>query len=252
MKTAEIRFYDRPQMKNPVLIQGLPGVGNVGRAVAGYLISEWKAKLIAEIISPELVPLVSINEHSEIQSVGMKLYYARKSRRDFLILTGDSQAVSNTGHYNLSWELVRLMKDLGVEFIITIGGFVHEKASSPVIGAVTNKAVKDSFKGTGVVFNGNNIVATIVGEAGLVLSLAKHHGMDGICLMGKVSPHPGIITDPVAAREILKVLQKYLSIRINMKKMEKSVEEMERIIGKVIEMSKQIPESRRRSGSYIG
>ena len=251
METAEIRFYEKPKLSKPVLIQGLPGVGNVGRAVAGYLISQWKAKLIAEIISPELVPLVSINNSSEIQSVGMKLYYARKSKRDFLILTGDSQAVSNTGHYKLSWEIVKLTKQMGVEFIITIGGFVHEKTKSPVIGAVTDKAIKEAFKGTGIVFSGNNVVATIVGEAGLVLSLAKHHGMDGICLMSKVIPHPGIVTDPKAAREVLKVLQKYLSIRINMKEMEKSVDEMEKVIGKVMEITSQMPKIKNKEG-YIG
>ena len=49
META-IKFLEKTKFKNPVLIEGLPGIGNVGRVAAGYLVSELKMKKFAQYV----------------------------------------------------------------------------------------------------------------------------------------------------------------------------------------------------------
>ena len=48
----------KPKLKNPIFIEGLPGVGNVGRIAAGYLVEELKAKKFAELWSSHFLPIV--------------------------------------------------------------------------------------------------------------------------------------------------------------------------------------------------
>ena len=45
---TEIRVLEKPKLNAPVFIEGLPGIGYVGRNAAGYLIEELKAKKFAE------------------------------------------------------------------------------------------------------------------------------------------------------------------------------------------------------------
>ena len=46
-----IKILEKPKMKNPILVEGLPGIGNVGRVAVGYLVAELKMVKIAELYS---------------------------------------------------------------------------------------------------------------------------------------------------------------------------------------------------------
>ena len=41
----------KPNLKNPVLIEGLPGIGNVGKIVVDFMVDELKAQKVYEIYS---------------------------------------------------------------------------------------------------------------------------------------------------------------------------------------------------------
>ena len=41
----------KPQLKNPILVEGLPGIGNVGKVAVDFMVDELKAKKIAEFSS---------------------------------------------------------------------------------------------------------------------------------------------------------------------------------------------------------
>jgi len=48
-----------PKLTNPILIEGLPGIGNVGKLAVEHLIDTIKAKKFAEIYSKDFPPQVS-------------------------------------------------------------------------------------------------------------------------------------------------------------------------------------------------
>ncbi|MEM2322586.1 MAG: PAC2 family protein, partial [Candidatus Bathyarchaeia archaeon] len=48
---CEIKMYDRPKLTDPVLIEGLPGIGLVANIAVAYLIKKLNAKLFCEIKS---------------------------------------------------------------------------------------------------------------------------------------------------------------------------------------------------------
>jgi len=47
-----IHIVNKMKFKNPILVEGLPGIGLVGKIAAKHLAKELKAKRIAEIYSP--------------------------------------------------------------------------------------------------------------------------------------------------------------------------------------------------------
>lgn len=50
---ATVVYKEKPELKNPILIEGLPGVGNVGKLAAEHLIDEIGAKKFADIYSTD-------------------------------------------------------------------------------------------------------------------------------------------------------------------------------------------------------
>ena len=55
-----------PKLNNPVMIVGLPGIGNVGKIAVEYLIDKLKMTKMIDIITQYLPPQVFINEEGLI------------------------------------------------------------------------------------------------------------------------------------------------------------------------------------------
>ena len=69
VKKADIK------LNNAILLEGLPGVGNVGKLAATHLIEELKAKKCVEIYSSHFPPQVLIDEEGIVKLVNNELYY---------------------------------------------------------------------------------------------------------------------------------------------------------------------------------
>lgn len=257
MKT-EIKLIEKPKLKKPILIEGLPGVGNVGRLVAGYLIQELKAKKFAEMTSPYVLPMAVLDSDSVAHMLKNEFYYIKHKTNDMIIFTGDSQSISGEGHYEIVDEVLRFAKQFGVQDVITIGGFAteEEKKNPKVIGAVSDKSLLKKYKQYNIEFSKEHPVGTIVGASGLMCAMAPLYRMSGLCLMGETSGFP-IVTDPKAADSVLQVLKSILKINVDLKKIEKAIKEMdeqlkrtEKVHSKMLEETTK-PESKEQM-RYIG
>ena len=80
MEDVLIRVVDKVELKDPVLVEGLPGVGNVGKLAADYLKEKIEAKPLATIFSKFFPPQVYVSEEGLIRMVSNELSY-RKARR---------------------------------------------------------------------------------------------------------------------------------------------------------------------------
>ena len=72
---ATIRYGEKPDLSHPILIEGLPGVGNVGKLAAEHLIDEIGATKFAEIFSTDFPPQVFVDHNGLINLVRNELYY---------------------------------------------------------------------------------------------------------------------------------------------------------------------------------
>jgi uncharacterized protein (TIGR00162 family) len=242
MRMTAIRVLEKPKLKNAILIEGLPGVGNIGRVAVGYLLEELKAKKFATLYSEWFFPFVMLQDKFRIHLLKNEFYYykAKKAgQRDIVFLVGDCQSLSPQGHYEVGEKILDFAEQIGIKEIITVGGLatgeVEKKCS--VIGAVTDKKILERYKKLPVDFNAGEKVGYIVGAAGLMLGLWKERNKEGLCLLGQTTGFP-IVTDPKAAECVLDVLVRVLDIKIDMKKLEKKVKEMEDFIKKVETLQK--------------
>lgn len=75
-----IKVSGKVKLKNPLFIEGLPGVGNIGRVAVGYLISELKAKKFATLYSKWFFPFVMLNDKYKIHLLRNEFYYCKSKK----------------------------------------------------------------------------------------------------------------------------------------------------------------------------
>jgi len=226
-------------LHNPIMIEGLPGVGHVGKLVAEHMIEELKAEKILEIYSPHFPPQVLVQGDGTVKQVRNEIYACRGSdgRPDLLILVGDYQSATNEGHYELTGIFLDIAEEFSVQRIYTLGGYgTGQFVDSPqVLGATNSLELVEEMKGYGVVFHENEPGGGIIGVSGLLVGLGRLREIDAVCLMGTTS---GYLVDPKSAHAVLKVLSTALKIDVDMQALEDRAKEMERIVGKLQEMER--------------
>lgn len=226
-----------PKLNNPVFIEGLPGVGNVGRIAVGYLLEELKSVKFAELMSSHFMPFVLIHQSSAVHVLKNEFYYwkAKKpGQRDIIFLIGDSQSVDPVGHYEIVEVVLDFIEKLGVKEIITTAGLSVQnlEKNQKIIGAVSDPKVIEKYKKYDIDFDAGSKVGTIIGASGLFLGLGRYRGMEGLCLLGQTAGIPEI-PDPKTAETILKVLVDIFNLKINMSGLQDKIKEMDKFMKKV-------------------
>lgn len=230
---------EKVALRDPILVEGLPGVGNVGKLAADYLRDQLKAKPLATVFSRFFPPQVYVNEEGIIRLVSNEVSYFKnaKGSRDIVILGGDYQGISPEGQYEITHRVLEFVQKLGVRDVFTLAGFAqgHVVEKPRVLGAATSPARVDAMKKLGVVFSRNDPGGGLIGASGLFLGLGRLFQMEGVCLMGETS---GYFVDPRGAQAVLKVLAKAIDVEIDFGDLEAKAKEIDRIAQRIHDTEK--------------
>lgn len=238
---TRIVLMEKPKLSKPIFIEGLPGIGYVGRNVAGFLVEELKAKKFAEIYSHHFPPVVLLDPKKTGRIIPIKneLYYwkaQKRGQRDLIILIGDAQSMDPVGHYEVAEAIIETVKNFGAREMITLGGFatgVLTETKPKVFGAAMDLDYAKPFDKLGVKFKGTNI-GQIIGASGLLIAIGQQKGVKGVVLMGETSGM--LLSDPRATEAVLEVLSNHLKIKFDLSKIEERVKELEKVIHKIEEL----------------
>jgi len=213
MKETYIKEFVEIHPNNPILIEGLPGLGLVGKIALRYLIKQLKAKKIAYLYSPHFPYFVLVNKKGNVRLLrGAFYYYQNPKGNDLILFTGDSQSQTIEGQYEIADRMLDFSEKHGVKTIATIGGYRMESKEKPkVFIAATSQEVLQKAIQSGASLSTSG--SPIVGTAGLILGLAKFKKIEAICLLGETR---GYLPDPLAAKSVLEVLKSTFNFDLNL------------------------------------
>ena len=205
MKETFIKELAEVKLRNPFLIEGLPGLGLVGKIATRYLIKHLRAERFAHLYSPHFPYFVLVNKKGSVRLLRGTFHFWKNQNgeNDLMFFTGDSQAQTIEGQYEISDCILGFAKKHSVKMIVTVGGYRMEVKDKPkVIAAATNpELLNRALQAKAVV---SSMGSPIVGTAGLILGLARFQKIDALCLLGETR---GYLPDPKAANSVLEVLQ---------------------------------------------
>lgn len=227
MKETYIKEFIQIQPNNPVLIEGLPGLGLVGKIALRYLIKQLKAKKIAYLYSPHFPYFVLVNKKGNVRLLrGAFYYYQNPKGSDIVLFTGDSQSQTIEGQYEIADRMLDFSEKHGVKTIATIGGYRMEPKEKPrVFVAATSKEILDKALQSGATLSASG--SPIVGTAGLILGMSKFKKIDALCLLGETR---GYLPDPLAAKSVLEVLKSTFNFDLDLAGLDEEISRAETMV----------------------
>ena len=228
MKETTIKELEKVDLTNPVLIEGLPGLGLVGKIVIRYIVKELKAEKLAYIYSPHFPYFVLVSKKGNVRLLrGTFYFWKNKTRKsDLVLFTGDSQAQTIEGQYDISNKILDLAGKYNIKTIITIGGYRMEASDKPkVIAAATSQDLLHKALQAGAQTSPTG--SPIVGTAGLILGLSHFKKIEALCLLGETR---GYLPDPRSARSVLEVLQSLLGFEISLAGLDEEISKADKMV----------------------
>lgn len=239
MKQTRIVEKEKVAPKSAILIEGLPGLGMVGKIATEYLVKQLRARRIAELYSPHFAYYVLVNKKGSVRLLRSVFHYWKneKDGNELIMLTGDSQPQTVEGQYEVADAILDFAGKKNVKLIITIGGFREEAGDEPqvLVSATSQGLLRKALEAGAKNSPSGN---PIVGTAGLLIGLAEFKKMDGVCFLVET---PGYLSDPRAAKSVLNILKKMLGFDVDLAGLDKEILRSERIE----ERMKKIEEERR-------
>ncbi|MFH1455355.1 MAG: PAC2 family protein [archaeon] len=238
------------KLNKPILIEGLPGIGNVGKIAIDFMIENLKAKKIMEITSNQFPHSVFVCENHLIELPTISIYYKKIKGQDYLLLAGDIQPVDEEGCYDFCDVLLDWFEIHKGQAIVTTGGIgLHHIPKKPKVYVTGNNAkfVK-TFKDCEKKIYG--VVGPIIGVTGLLLGLAEKRKIPAVAVLTQTFGHPSYIGIK-EARETLKTLNNRFDLNLKIKQLDEEITAIEKELTEKAKLLKEVAESTHKGSSDL-
>lgn len=229
--TTEIKLEKELELENPLFIEGLAGIGHIGRNCVSYLAENLGAEKVGELHSHHFPPYTIVEDDKTLKALQNDIFHLEINGRDVVLMEGNAQSSNSQGHYEIADEVLDFTDEIGADEIITIGGYGKgEVVEQPdVFGAVTSSEVRENYSDYGIQFEHD--VGQIVGISGLLLGLGQSRGKSGIALLGET---PGfLMSDPKSTESVLEVMEEILDVELDYSDLDEKVEESQEVLKKL-------------------
>lgn len=209
-----------PKLKNPIFVAAWPGMGEVAYRSALFLREVMGFKMFAKLEAGDFFKPAAVVVEKGIASLptlpaGFFYYLKGKNHPDIILFMGEAQPPLEYGEA-LSVSIIDFIKKYKAKFIYTFAAKpepIDHKAPSQVWIAATHQEVLEHF----AKFNLKTLEeGQISGLNGLILGVGKRKNIKGVCFLGEIPFYTVQIENPKASTSILKIMNDYLNLNLNL------------------------------------
>ena len=210
----DVKIITKPlKSKNPMLIEGFPGIGLVGNIASQHIIEELNMEYIGSIDS-RYFPSIAVLYEGLI-NMPVRIY----ERGSEPIIVISDIPISHSVSYDVSNALVDWAQSINVKEIVSIAGIAIMDGGHKVFGAATMPEMLEKIRSKVEIFQ----MGTISGISGSVMTECLMRGIPALSLLGATrTQNP----DPRAASAVIEVLNELYELSIDTQRL---VEQAERI-----------------------
>ncbi|MCK4436621.1 PAC2 family protein [bacterium] len=237
----DIKIYRRVNVKDPVMLAGWPGMGNVALMAIDYLRKKMGGVHFAEIdtgkfSTPDAV--IIKDGLAKLPPLPRNLFYYTK-HPDLVIFEGEAQLTGKASIILMN-EILDLARELKVRRIYTAAAFplpMSYQEAPRVYGVANQKSLRDLLSHYRVrIMEGGQIS----GLNGLLLGFAERRGIEAACLLATLPNYAINFPNPKASRAIAEVLGRISNVRVDMRELDLAVKEMDERMAMIEERIKEI------------
>ncbi len=212
---VQVILEKKPSVKNPILIEGFPGIGLVGNIASQYIVNELNMTYLGAMSSKFFPPLAVLL--GGVVNMPVRIY--EDEGKGIVILTADIP-VHPLASYDIGKEIVSWAESINAKQMVCLAGITVMSEQHRVFGAVSKKELLDSIKGMAEVFE----LGTITGITGSIMNECRIRNLPAVCLLGETaSAEP----DPRAAIATIETLNKIYGLGVSTTKLSEQAEQIE-------------------------
>ncbi|PIX43530.1 hypothetical protein COZ55_01165 [archaeon CG_4_8_14_3_um_filter_38_5] len=222
-----IKWLKKQDLKDCIVIAGMPGVGSVSHISVDYLIMKLKAELVCKIYSDYLPNIALIRDDSIIEEPCYKLYFRTAGKKNILFIMCSHALTNEYYNYKINEFFADFLKKNKVKEVITIAGIAMKNLPKKIglFGVVNDEKVKKQLKNSGLFFNGNKNVSVIIGGAGLLLTKCAALDVPGFCVLVSTWGHPSHVGIK-ESKKTIEFLSKYAGFRIDFTDLNREIQKL--------------------------
>ncbi len=202
--TVRIKEVAKFDLKEPLLIEGFPGVGLVGTISASYIVEKLKMDPLGYIVSEKFPPLAAVHNY-------MPLHPARiyKSKKHNLVVLFSEFTIPMGVIHHLSSEIIEWSREHKVSRIFSLGGISLESEKKEVFGIASTVELSKQLEANGIkrIKEG-----ATTGVSGVLLAECASRGFPAASLLAEAKPD---FMDPLAAAMVIEKLKPMTGLDID-------------------------------------
>ena len=209
--------------KNPVILEGFPGIGLVGNIVATQIAAELKMTQIGTIESRLFPPITVLFDG--LTHAPVRIY--EDPQNNFIVVLSDI-LIHPMIAYDIGKAVIGWAQSLNAKLNIPIAGIATMREERTVYAAATGaeqlSLVKDKTE--------TLVTGSISGIAGSIMNESHVNKLPALCLLGETQ---GPTPDPRAAARVIDVVSNVLNLNISTKKLVEEADQIETELHKLAE-----------------
>ena len=237
-----VREITVPKLKNPIFILAWPGMGEVAYKSALFLREALRFKMFAKLEAENFFkPAAVVVEKGivELPTIPAGFFYyfkapkAQKETPDLLLFVGEAQPPLEKGE-ELARVIIEYAKKFKPQMIISFAAkpeAIDHKSEPSLWVVATHSQLLEMFKDFDIKVLPQGQIS---GLNGLILGVAKQFKLKGVCLLAEIPIYAVQIENPKASGKILKVLDKYLHLNLDLIPLAERAKFIEEEIDKLI------------------
>jgi len=234
VKIVETSKFD---LKDPILIEGFPGLGLVGTIAATYLVDKLQMEPFGYIISDKFPPIAAI--HDNIPLHPARMY---KSKKYNLIVLFSEFIIPLNTIYPLSEAILEWAQGKGISEIISLGGIMIKGEQDEVFGIASSPELVKRLNANGIKTIKEGATT---GVNGVLLAECASRGFPAVSLLAEAKQN---YMDPKGAALVIEALKRITGLEIDTKELEKESLELEKKMTDVITQAKDAGKHYRATG----
>jgi len=142
---VEIRMVEKLKLKNPIIIEGFPGIGMIGTIGASYLAEKLDMKLVGYFVSAKFPPIAAIHNYKPVSPA--RIYASEK--HNLIVLFSEFVIPAETV-FALSQELLSFAKASKASIIYSLAGVASQQPDDKFYGIASTPKVAEQLKSGGI------------------------------------------------------------------------------------------------------
>jgi len=195
-----------------ILLEALPGVGNVGKIIIDALVEKHDSTLLAWVLHPDYPPHAMLQD-GLLAPPRLEIHRVETpDGRTVLTICGSVQPLTPSGQYEVATTLLDLIAASESPMMLVLAGLAADVTDDAIHLVCMDDATKASLAEAGLEASRKEPRAGVIGTNALLASLAPLHGVKAACAVAETI---GSVVDAQAAGRLVEWLERGFSIDLD-------------------------------------